>query len=102
MLSVQAESALPAGYQFYFAVDQDPMYTGAWIQRSDDVPWLFQALKWNVIGAGTAFGLISYALLSILGLPILLIFGFVRALTTLPHFVVTEIIHIGFSEQTIV
>ena len=92
LLSVQAESALPAGYQFYFAVDQDPMYTGAWIQRSDDVPWLFQALKWNVIGAGTAFGLISYALLSILGLPILLIFGFVRSLTTLPHFVVTEII----------
>ena len=35
---------------------------------------------------------VSFALLSVLGLPILLIFGFVRSLTVLPHFVVTEVI----------
>ena len=34
----------------------------------------------------------GFSLLSLLGLPILLIFGFVRSLTTLPHFIVTEII----------
>jgi heme A synthase len=34
----------------------------------------------------------SYILLNVLGLPILLIFGFVKALTILPHFIVTEII----------
>ena len=92
LLAVRADGAIPAGYEYYFAVDQDPMFTGAWIQRSDDVPWLFQALKPEIIATGTIFGLVSYALLSILGLPILLIFGFVRSLTTLPHFIVTEII----------
>ena len=42
--------------------------------------------------AGTAVGLASYVILSILGLPILLVFGYVRALTTIPHWMVTEII----------
>ena len=92
VLRVHSDEALPAGYDYFFAVDTDPMFTSAWIQRSTDEPWLFQALKPEVIAAGTLFGLISYTMLSILGLPILLIFGFVRSLTTLPHFVVTEII----------
>ena len=56
------------------------------------MPWLFKALKPEVIAFGAGFGLVSFILLSILGLPILLIFGFVRSLTHLPHFVVTEII----------
>ena len=92
VLEVRADGAIPAGWDYFFAVDTDPMFTSAWIQRSTDEPWLFQALKWEVITAGTVFGLVSYALLSVLGLPILLIFGFVRSLTQLPHFIVTEVI----------
>jgi len=91
-LKVMTERAVPTGWSFYFEVDTDPLFTSSWIQRSTDVPWLFTALKEEVIAFGAAFGLLSYILLSILGLPILLIFGFVRSLTSLPHFVVTEII----------
>jgi hypothetical protein len=92
VLEVRADGAIPEGYEYFFAVDTDPMYTSAWIQRSTDEPWLFQALKPYIILTGAVFGLVSYSLLSVLGLPILLIFGFVRSLTTLPHFIVTEII----------
>jgi hypothetical protein len=91
-LSVVADRALPAGWQFYFAVDTDPNFSSPWIQRSSDEPWLFRAIKPNIIMAGTAVGLASYVILSILGLPILLVFGYVRALTTIPHWMVTEII----------
>ena len=91
-LEVQVERAVPAGWSFYFEVDTDPLFTSSWIQRSTDVPWLFRALKLEVIAFGAGFGLVSFILLSILGLPILLIFGFVRSLTILPHYAVTEII----------
>ncbi|MBM3278021.1 MAG: hypothetical protein FJY95_08060 [Candidatus Handelsmanbacteria bacterium] len=91
-LRAEALGGVPAGFTFYFEVDTDPHFTSPWIQHSTDQPWLFRALKPNIIGVGAAFGLVSYALLSIFGLPILLIFGFVRALASIPHFVVTEII----------
>ena len=91
-LEVKTERAVPAGWSFYFEVDTDPLFTSSWIQHSTDVPWLFRALKLEVIAFGAGFGLVSFILLSILGLPILLIFGFVRSLTILPHYVVTEII----------
>ena len=92
LLGVRASTPVPDGFEFYFAVDEDPLFSSAWIQRSTDEPWLFKALKPWVIFSGTAFGLIGYSLLTLLGLPILLIFGFVRSLTVLPHFVFTEII----------
>ncbi len=91
-LEVKAERAVPAGWSFYFEVDTDPLFTSSWIQRSTDVPWLFRALKPEVIAFGAGLGLVSFFLLSILGLPILLIFGFVRSLASIPHYVVTEII----------
>ena len=91
-LQIAVDEAVPAGWSYYFEVDTDPLFTSSWIQRSTDVPWLFKALKPEVIAFGAGFGLVSFILLSILGLPILLIFGFVRSLTHLPHFVVTEII----------
>ena len=62
------------------------------IQRSTDEPWLFRAINKNIILAGTVFGVASYILLSIFGLPVLLIFGYVRALTTIPHWIITEVI----------
>jgi hypothetical protein len=91
-LRVEAGGAAPPGFVFYFEVDTDPQYTSPWIQHSTDRPWLFRALKPNIIALGTTFGVLSYTLLSVLGLPILLVFGFVRSLTTIPHFVITEMI----------
>ncbi|MFH1569133.1 MAG: hypothetical protein ABIL09_14155 [Gemmatimonadota bacterium] len=91
-LGVRSSQALPAGWNYYFAVDTDPNFTSPWIQRSTDQPWLFRAIKPRVIALGTAVGLGSYIVLSALGLPILLVFGYVRSLTTLPHWIVTEVI----------
>ncbi len=91
-LRVKAEELIPAGWHYYFEVDTDPLFTSSWIQRSTDEPWLFRALKPEVIAIGAGFGLVSFTVLSVLGLPILLIFGFVRSLTVLPHFIVTEIV----------
>ena len=91
-LEVTVGRAVPAGWSFYFEVDTDPLFTSSWIQHSTDEPWLYRAIKPEVIAFGAGFGLLSFILLSILGLHILLIFGFVRSLTHLPHFVVTEII----------
>jgi hypothetical protein len=91
-LRVKAVEAIPAGWHYYFEVDTDPLFTSSWIQRSTDEPWLFRALKPEVIAIGAGFGVVSFTVLSVLGLPILLIFGFVRSLTVLPHFIVTEIV----------
>ena len=91
-IAVRAVAPVPAGWHYYFEVDTDPLFTSSWIQRSTDEPWLFRAIKPEVIAMGAGFGLVSFIVLSILGLPILLIFGFVRSLTVLPHFIVTEII----------
>lgn len=92
VLRVESEQPLPPGWVYYFVLDTDPHFTSPWIQRSTDEPWLFRAIKAKVIVAGAVFGIGSYALLSVLGLPILLVFGFVRALTSIPHWVVTEVI----------
>jgi hypothetical protein len=91
-LRATSEQALPAGWMYYFAVDTDPNFSSPWIQRSSDEPWLFRAIKPGIIAAGTIVGLASYILLSVLGLPVLLVFGYVRALTTIPHWMVTEVI----------
>ena len=91
-LRAASDKALPDGWVYYFAVDTDPNFSSPWIQRSTDEPWLFRAIKPNIIAAGTIVGLGSYFLLSILGLPVLLVFGYVRALTTIPHWMVTEVI----------
>ncbi|RKY61773.1 MAG: hypothetical protein DRP95_02420, partial [Candidatus Latescibacterota bacterium] len=84
----------PEGHhiQYYFEIDLDPTFTSPWKQASTDEPWLFQAIKPRVIGVGFAIALGSYIVLSLFGLPILLIFGYVRSLTTIPHWMATEII----------
>ncbi|MDP6039352.1 MAG: peptide transporter, partial [Candidatus Latescibacteria bacterium] len=73
-------------------VDQVPSFDGAFLQSSDDLPVLFEALKPKIIATGFVIGIISFVLLSIFGLPILLIFGYVRSLTNIPHVMITEII----------
>ena len=92
VLRVSSETALPEGWVYYYIIDTDPNFTSPWIQRSTDEPWLFRAINKNIILAGTVFGVASYILLSIFGLPVLLIFGYVRALTTIPHWIITEVI----------
>lgn len=91
-LKVRSLEPLPEGWQYYFAVDSDPNFTSPWIQRSTDEPWLFQALKLHVGFAGAGVVLLLYIALSALGMPLLFVFGTVRALTTIPHFMVTEFI----------
>ena len=91
-LRASSDTALPAGWQYYFTVDTDPNFTSPWIQRSTDEPWLYRAIKPKIIAAGTIAGLGSFIMLSAFGLPILLVFGYVRALTTIPHWMVTEVI----------
>jgi len=77
---------------YYFEVDNDPTFTGPWLQKSTDRPWLFKALKPKIIGSGLGIGLLAFVILSIFNLPTLLIYGYVRSLTTIPHYMIPEII----------
>ena len=77
---------------YQYEIDQVPSFDGAFLQSSDDQPILFEALKPWVIGTGFAVGLVFFIVLSVFGLPILLIFGYIRSLTSIPHFMITEII----------
>jgi len=52
----------------------------------------FQALKPVYIACGFSFGLIAYSVLALFGLPILLIFGLIRGMGQLPHFMFPEIV----------
>jgi hypothetical protein len=53
----------------------------------------FQALNGWVVSAGLSFGLITYFLLSIFGLPILLVYGVVRGLgQSIPHGLILEVV----------
>ena len=51
-----------------------------------------KAVHPSVIGSGFAFTVIAFTVLNVLGLPIMLIYGFVRGLGQLPHFMVLEIV----------
>ena len=77
---------------YQFEVDQVPSFDGSFLQSSDDEPILFEAIKPVVIAIGLAVGLVSFVVLSVLGLPVLLIFGYIRSLTSIPHVMITEII----------
>jgi hypothetical protein len=78
--------------EYYFEVDIDPTFSSPWKQTSRDRPWLFEALKPKIAAIGLSIGIVFYAILSTLGLPVLLIFGYVRSLTVIPHYIVPEII----------
>jgi len=52
----------------------------------------YQALSGTVVGSGVVFGVISYAVLSVLGLPVLLVYGVVRGLgQSTPHGLILEV-----------
>ncbi|MCE2437997.1 MAG: hypothetical protein J4F39_01080 [Candidatus Latescibacteria bacterium] len=77
---------------YQFEVDQVPSFDGSFLQSSDDEPILFEAIKPVVIAIGLVVGLVSFVVLSVFGLPVLLIFGYIRSLTNIPHIMITEII----------
>jgi len=53
----------------------------------------YQALKGSYVLSGLSFGLVTYALLSLFGLPILLIYGIVRGLgQSTPHGLILEVV----------
>jgi len=48
--------------------------------------------KWPIIVFGATFGLTAYFILSLLGMPIFLIWGYVQSVNGIPHTLVTQII----------
>jgi hypothetical protein len=53
----------------------------------------FQALNWVYVGAGTALGVLVYGVLTLFGLPVMLVYGMVRGLgQSTPHGLVLEVI----------
>jgi hypothetical protein len=53
----------------------------------------FQALNGWIVGAGAMFGVVTYFILTILGLPVLLIYGIVRGLgQSTPHGMILEVV----------
>jgi hypothetical protein len=77
---------------YYFEIDQIPTFDGSFLQSSADRPIFYEAIKPRVIATGFAVSLLMFVIMSTLGLPILFVFGFVRSLGSLPHYVITEII----------
>ncbi len=57
-----------------------------------DSPFIRDAIHPKTIGAGFSMCLILYGVLSYFGLPIMLIYGMIRGLGHLPHFMVLEIV----------
>ena len=52
----------------------------------------YQALNIAYVGAGVGLGVITYAILTLFGLPIMLVYGMVRGLgQTLPHAIILEV-----------
>ncbi len=53
----------------------------------------FQALNWIYVGAGTLLGAVTYILLTLFGLPVMLVYGLVRGLgQSTPHGLLLEVI----------
>lgn len=57
-----------------------------------DSQFFKQAVHPKVIGAGFAFALIGFTTLSTFGLPVMLIYGFIRGLGAIPHVMILEIV----------
>jgi hypothetical protein len=75
-----------------YQVDAQPTFDSDALQTSEDRPILFEALKVPVIAAGLGVGLGMFWLLSFFGLPVLFVFGYVRAMNQIPHLMITEIL----------
>jgi len=64
-----------------------------WItSTSGGSPLFAQAINPPVIAGGLGFGLAFYGVLSVLNMPVLLVYGFIRGMGQLPHFIFPEIV----------
>jgi hypothetical protein len=53
----------------------------------------FQALNWVYVGCGTVLGVVLYLILTLFGLPVMLVYGLVRGLGhSIPHGLILEVI----------
>jgi len=53
----------------------------------------FQALNWVYVGAGTVLGVVLYLILTLFGLPVMLVYGLVRGLgQSTPHGLILEVV----------
>lgn len=123
--------------EFQFEIDLTPTFDGEFLQRSTDVPLLFEVLwqdlshtgdlldndgdgrldeellnredddgdglvdedisrplggrKWPIIVFGATFGLVAYSIMSFVGLPIFLIWGYVQSVNGIPHDLLPQI-----------
>lgn len=69
------------------------MQQAFWITATTERNEVFlQAVKPPVIASGFAFGVGSYLLLTLLGWPVMLIYGFIRGMGQIPHFLIPEIL----------
>ncbi len=78
--------------EYYFEIDQTPTFDGSFLQTSADRPIFYEAIKPGVIATGFTVSLLLFVILSVLGMPILFVFGFVRSLGSIPHVMITEIV----------
>ena len=125
--------------EFFFEVDRLASFDGEFLQRSDDIPLLFEThwedlsftgdlrdndgdgrideefkngidddgdgvtdemdidhplggKKWPISLFAAAFGLIAYFVMSFLGLPIFLIWGYVQSVNGIPHALLPQIV----------
>jgi hypothetical protein len=50
-------------------------------------------LNWAYVGAGTMLGIVTYVVLTLFGLPIMLVYGMVRGLgQSMPHGLILEVV----------
>jgi hypothetical protein len=53
----------------------------------------FQALNWIYVGSGALLGVITYIVLTLFGLPVMLVYGMVRGLgQSTPHGLILEVV----------
>jgi len=64
-----------------------------WISSTTGgAPLFAKAINPAYIAGGLGFGVLAYGALSLLNMPVLLVYGFIRGMGQLPHFIVPEII----------
>ncbi len=59
---------------------------------SGSAPYLLQAIRPPMIAGGFVFGVAAYAILNVLGLPIIMIYGLIRGLGGIPHLIFPEML----------
>jgi hypothetical protein len=77
---------------WYYQAMQNCLWISSTVVPTGGHSFLLQAIKVPFIIAGAGIGLLSYYLLLWLGLPILLVYGFVRGIGGLPYDLLIELI----------